>query len=126
MKTISLPKRILQDPEVSYCIANVCGKFRINYKNYDIITNTNSKFTFFMIKLSKYTTVVRSKYFLTMHILTSIFVLGTSLIFMLIIIHSDPAHYYKQTILTSEVSFLDLWVLLKDIFVGNIHTNLSA
>ena len=93
---------------------------KVNYKNYDIITNTNSKFTFFMINLSKYTTVVRSKYFLTMHILTSIFVLGTSLIFMLIIIHSDPAHYYKQTILTSEVSFLDLWVLLKDIFVGNI------
>ena len=49
-------------------------------------------------------TVVRSKYFLTMHILSSIFVLGTSLIFMLIIIHSDPGHYYKQTLLTPEVS----------------------
>ena len=50
---------------------------------------------------------VRSKYFLTMHILTSIFVLGVSLIFMLIIIHSNPAHYYQQTILTPEVSLTD-------------------
>jgi len=46
---------------------------------------------------------VRSKYFLTMHILTSIFVLGVSLIFMLIIIHSNPVHYYQQTILTPEI-----------------------
>ena len=50
---------------------------------------------------------VRSKYFLTMHILTSIFVLGVSLIFMLIIIHSNPTHYYQQTILTPEVSLTD-------------------
>lgn len=46
---------------------------------------------------------VRSKYFLTMHILSSIFVLGASLVFMLILIHSDPTHYYNEKILTPEI-----------------------
>ena len=63
-----------------------------------LITTTSISFCIFMFKRSP------QQIFLTMHILTSIFVLGVSLIFMLIIIHSNPTHYYQQTILTPEVS----------------------